>query len=347
MLGASHIFLKFFLSIDLYLKRMNISPRQLRMFLALSESLNFSKTAERLFMTQPSLSKVIRDLEAGLGLALFERTTRSVQLTAGGARLATIARTIVGEYEAGLQRMQSTAEQAAVQLSIAAWPSLAQGVLPEVCAALELTVNAPRITVHDCANSMCIQRLLNHEVDFALASVAPSHPDLQYQELLRDRFVALSHGRWREQVPQRIGLEELMHLPLITLTDASTAMRYMSAAYLNRGIEYRPKMQVEQMATVVALVKKEIGVAVLPYLGTKTIHSVNELQTSEISDGPLRSVGIVTRRLGTPTAIAMSAMQQVRAVSQRLIQQNPGWILPPSAALAPAMSHAPDRTPQS
>jgi DNA-binding transcriptional LysR family regulator len=243
--------------------------------------------------------------------------------------------------------MQSTAEQAAVQLSIAAWPSLAQGVLPEVCAALELTVNAPRITVHDCANSMCIQRLLNHEVDFALASVAPSHPDLQYQELLRDRFVALSHGRWREQVPQRIGLEELMHLPLITLTDASTAMRYMSAAYLNRGIEYRPKMQVEQMATVVALVKKEIGVAVLPYLGTKTIHSVNELQTSEISDGPLRSVGIVTRRLGTPTAIAMSAMQQVRAVSQRLIQQNPGWILPPSAALAPAMSHAPDRTPQS
>jgi DNA-binding transcriptional LysR family regulator len=326
---------------------MNISPRQLRMFLALSESLNFSNTAERLLITQPSLSKVNRDLEAGRGLALFERTTRSVQLTAGGARLATIARTIVGEYEAGLQRMQSTAEQAAVQLSIAAWPSLAQGVLPEVCAALELTVNAPRITVHDCANSMCIQRLLNHDVDFALASVAPSHPDLQYQELLRDRFVALSHGRWREQVPQRIGLEELMHLPLITLTDASTAMRYMSAAYLNRGIEYRPKMQVEQMATVIALVKKEIGVAVLPYLGTKTIHSVNELQTSEISDGPLRSVGIVTRRLGTPTAIAMSAMQQVRAVSQRLIQQNPGWILPPSAALAPAMSHAPDRTPQS
>lgn len=314
---------------------MNISPKQLRMFLALSESLNFSKTAEQLFMTQPSLSKVIRDLEAGLGLALFERTTRSVQLTAGGARLATIARTIVGEYEAGLERMQSTAEQAAVQLSIAAWPSLAQVVLPEVCAALERAVNAPRITLHDCANSMCIQRLLNYEVDFALASVAPSHPDLQYQELLRDRFVVLSHGKWREQVPQRIGLEELMHLPLITLTDASTAMRYMSAAYLNRGIEYRPKMQVEQMATVIALVKKEIGVAVLPYLGARTIHGVGELQTSEIPDGPLRSVGIVTRRLGTPTAIAMSAMQEVRAVSQRLIQQNPGWILPPSGPWTP------------
>lgn len=311
---------------------MNISPKQLRMFLALSESLNFSKTAEQLFMTQPSLSKVIRDLEATLGLALFERTTRSVHLTAGGAQLATIARTIVGEYDAGLQRMQSSAQQAAVQLSIAAWPSLAQVVLPEVCAALEQTINAPRITLHDCANSQCIERLLNHEVDFALASVAPSHPDLQYQELLRDRFVVLSHGQWRARVPQRIRLEQLMHLPLITLTDASTAMRYMSAAYLNRGIEYRPKMQVEQMATVVALVKKEIGVAVLPYLGSKTISSVNELQISEISDGPLRSVGIVTRRLGSPTAIATTAMRQVQAVSQTLIQQHPGWILPPSPA---------------
>ncbi len=311
---------------------MNISPKQLRMFLALSESLNFSKTAEQLFMTQPSLSKVIRDLEATLGLALFERTTRSVQLTAGGAQLATIARTIVGEYEAGLQRLQSSAQQAAVQLSIAAWPSLAQVVLPEVCAALEQTINAPRITLHDCANSLCIERLLNHEVDFALASVAPSHPDLQYQELLRDRFVVLSHGQWRARVPQRIRLEQLMHLPLITLTDASTAMRYMSAAYLNRGIEYRPKMQVEQMATVVALVKKELGVAVLPYLGSMTIPSVNELQISEISDGPLRSVGIVTRRLGSPTAIATTAMRQVQAVSQTLIQQNQGWILPPSPA---------------
>ena len=215
-----------------------------------------------------------------------------------------------------------------MQLSIAAWPSLAQVVLPEVCCALEHA----SITVHDCANSLCIQRLLNHEVDFALASVAPSHPDLQYQELLRDRFVVLSYGRRRVQVPERIRLQELIHLPLITLTDASTAMRYMSAAYLNRGIEYRPKMQVEQMATVVALVKKEIGVAVLPYLGTKALQSINGMQTSEISDGPLRSVGIVTRRLGSHTAIAMSAMQQVQAVSQRLVKQHPGWILPPSRA---------------
>ena len=299
------------------------------MFLALSTSLSFSKTAEQLFMTQPSLSKAIRDLETTLKLPLFERTTRSVQLTAGGHRLASIARAMVGEYEAGLQRMQSSAEREAVQLSIAAWPSLAQVVLPEVCSAVEHSVSAPQITVHDCANSVCIQHLLDYEVDFALASVAPSHSELHYKELLRDRFVVLSYGKWREQVPAQIRLRELIKLPLITLTDASTAMRYMSSAYLQRGIEYQPKMQLEQIATVASLVKKELGVAVLPYLAVMTLSGVSGLQTSEIVDGPLRSIGIVTRRLSTATSIAVTAMQEVETVSQSLIGKHAGWILPP------------------
>lgn len=309
---------------------MNISPKQLRMFLALSESLNFSKTAERLFMTQPSLSKAIQDLEAELALPLFERTTRTVRLTPGGARMAAVARSIVGEFEAGLQRMQSSAEREALQLSIASWPSLAYVLLPEVCASLERQFRAPQITVHDCANSACIQRLLNHQADFALASVAASHPDLQYEELLRDRFVLLSSGKWRKQVSPRMRLEELLTLPIITLTDASTAMRYMSAAYLQRGIEYQPKMQVDQVATVAGLVKKEVGVAVLPYLGVMPILGMRGVQTSEIVDGPLRSVGIVTRRLGQPTTMAQAAMHEVAAVSRALLARHPEWILPPS-----------------
>lgn len=310
---------------------MNISPRQLRMFLALSESLNFSKTAEQMFMTQPSLSKAIRDLEEALGLPLFERTTRSVRLTPGGARMATLARSIVGEFDTGLRRMQSSAEREALQLSVACWPSLAYGVLPEVCAALERRFDAPQLTVYDCANSACIQRLLNHQADFALASVAPSHPDLVSQDLLRDRFVLLASGKWRKQVRPRMRLDELLALPLITLTDASTAMRYMSAAYLQRGIEYRPKMQVDQVATVAGLVKKEVGVAVLPYLWVTPILGMRGMQMSEIVDGPLRSVGIVTRRMGQPSALARAAMQEVIAVGRVLMDQHPEWILPPSA----------------
>ena len=67
---------------------MNIAPRQLRMFLTLSDTLNFSKAAEQLFISQPALTKAIQDLEEELGLTLFERTTRSVRLTEAGQQLA-------------------------------------------------------------------------------------------------------------------------------------------------------------------------------------------------------------------------------------------------------------------
>lgn len=310
---------------------MNISPRQLRMFLVLSDTLNFSKAAEQLFISQPALTKAIQDLEGELGLTLFERTTRSVRLTPGGARMAVVARSVLGEFEAGLLRFQSSAEREAAQVSIAAWPSLAHVVLPSVCAALERQRPGVQITLHDVANSACIQRLLNHQADFALASVAPTHPELRYEELLRDRFVLLGCGKWRKRLAAPLRMDELLELPLITLTDASTAMRYMSAAYLQRGIEYRPKMQVDQVATVAGLIRKEVGIAVLPWLGVMPILAMSGIQTAEIVDGPLRSVGIVTRRQGHPGPLVQAAMEEVRAVSRELVGRYPGRMLPPSA----------------
>ncbi|MGC4366571.1 LysR family transcriptional regulator [Hydrogenophaga sp. R2] len=310
---------------------MNIAPRQLRMFLTLSDTLNFSKAAEQLFISQPALTKAIQDLEEELGLTLFERTTRSVRLTPGGARMAVVARSVLGEYEAGLQRFQSSAEREAAQLAIAAWPSLAHVVLPSVCATLERQRPGARITLIDAANSTCLQRLLNHQADFALASVAPTHPELRYEELLRDRFVLLSCGKWRKRVRPQMHMDDLLELPLITLTDASTAMRYMSAAFLQRGIEYRPHMQVDQVTTVAGLIRSEVGVAVLPWLGVMPLLPMSGVQLSEIVDGPLRSVGIVTRRQGHPAPLVQAAMEEVRAVSRALIARHPGWMAPPSA----------------
>ncbi|MDM0090550.1 MULTISPECIES: LysR family transcriptional regulator [unclassified Variovorax] len=310
---------------------MNVSPRQLRMFLALTASLNFSRTAEQFFVTQPSLSKAIRDLEEELGLRLFERSTRSVKLTESGERLAALARGVIGEFDAGLERLRTSAERASKQLAIASLPSLANVLLPAACSALETRYGDPRITIHDCSNAASIQRLINGQVDFSVASVAPSHPDVRYEEILRDRFVLLSSARWHARVAERMHLDDLVELPLISMTDSSTAMRYMSAAYLQRGIEFRPKMQFDQVGTIAGFVKQGLGIAVLPYLGTTPLLTLRGLRVSEIVDGPVRSVGIVTRRAGTPTAIAQQAMQEVRTVAGALIARQSAWVLPPSA----------------
>ncbi|QIL69376.1 LysR family transcriptional regulator [Diaphorobacter sp. HDW4B] len=306
---------------------MNVSPRHLRMFLTLASSLNFSKAAEQLFMTQPSLSKVIRDLEEALGLPLFERTTRHVRLTVGGAQLVAVARSVVGEYEAGLKRLQSSAEREARHLAVAAFPSLTSVLLPKVCAALEARHAASRITIIDCSNTTAVEHVLRYQVDFALASVAPSHPDLHYEEVVRDRFVLLAGRRWRRKLDSVVTLDEMLSLPLITMTDNSTAMRYISAAYLQRGVEFRPKMQFDQLGTVASFVEEGLGVAVLPYLAAAPLRRLHRV---EIADGPLRSIGIVKRRLGNPTTMAVDAMDEVRKSLEDLILRNPEGLLTPT-----------------
>lgn len=311
---------------------MNVTPRQLRIFLALAQSLNFSRTAEQFFVTQPSLSKAVKDLEAELGVPLFERSTRSVRLTPAGEQLVPMARRIVGEFDTGLQHMQSRAEQEAHRLSVAALPSLANVLLPGVCAALERRFAQPQITVHDCADQAAVRRVLNYQVDFALASASPSNPDLHYEEILRDRFVLLAPALWRKRLGTRVPMDALDALPLISMTDASTAMKYMAAAFLQRGVVFRPKLQLDQIGTIAGFVKQGLGIAVLPYLGIMPLLSLKGMWVAEIVDGPVRSVGIVSRKASVPSTIATQAMADVRAIANQLKQQAPEWIWPPVGA---------------
>nr|WP_315593712.1 LysR family transcriptional regulator [uncultured Cupriavidus sp.] len=317
---------------------MNITPRQLRIFLALAQSLNFSRTAEQFFVTQPSLSKAVKDMEAELGVALFERSTRSVRLTPAGQQLVPMARRIVGEFDTGLQHMQNRAEHEAHRLSVAALPSLANVLLPGVCAALEHRYAQPQITVHDCADQAAVMRVVHYQVDFALASASPSNPELHYEEILRDRFVLLAPSVWRKRVGTRVLMDNLADLPLISMTDASTAMKYMSAAFLQRGVVFRPKLQLDQIGTIAGFVKQGLGIAVLPYLGIMPLLSLKGMHVAEIVGGPVRSVGIVSRKTTTPSDIAAQAMAEVRAISDRLKQQAPEWIWPPLQPLATTRS---------
>jgi LysR family carnitine catabolism transcriptional activator len=263
---------------------------------------------------------------------LFERSTRSVRLTPAGERLVPVARRVVGEFDTGLRHMQSGAEHEAHRLSVAALPSLANVLLPSVSAALEQRYPHAQITVFDCADQAAVHRLTTYQVDFALASASPSNPDLQYQEVLRDRFVLLAPAGLRKRVRKRMTMDQLVDLPLISMTDASTAKKYMDAAFLQRGIVFRPKMQFDQIGTIAGFVMQGLGIAVLPYLGMMPLLTLRGMCVSEIVDGPVRSVGIATRKGSPVSAIANQAMQEVRAVSDRLIRQLPDWILPPVQA---------------
>src|SRR5260221_10457528 len=104
--------------------------RQLRYFMALAERLHFGRAAEALHISQPPLSRAIRALEERLGVPLFARTRRRVELTPQGARLLEEARRVTGQLERTVHELRAMSAGAQARLRIG-FVSLAHyGVLP-------------------------------------------------------------------------------------------------------------------------------------------------------------------------------------------------------------------------
>jgi DNA-binding transcriptional LysR family regulator len=111
---------------------MDVHVRDLRYFVAVAEELHFSRAAERLFISQPALSKQIRALEDQLRVELFERDRRSVRMTSAGEALLPTARELIAVWDGAQQAVADAAATAAAVLRIGFSTSVGRGLLPRI-----------------------------------------------------------------------------------------------------------------------------------------------------------------------------------------------------------------------
>lgn len=292
---------------------MNLSPRQLKIFVALAHSLNFSRTAEQLHVTQPRLSKIVREIEDSFGVRLFDRTTRSVTLTANGAALLAVATRLMESYELGLAELADVAGRDRRRLAIAALPTLAAMMLPEAIATLRAEYPDANLRVHDVPADAAIDLLRTRKVDMALTALDAFHPDLQQEEIMRDRFVLLSSRRiplpWK--TPPEWSESLLGTLPLISMPRGTSTRQAIDASFVRENMQFRPVLEISGLAAIARFVKAGCGVALLPQLGAELVLDA-ELAITTLKHAPERAIGIVTRKGEEPSALAMQVADAMR-----------------------------------
>jgi len=240
--------------------------RQLRHFVAVAERLHFGRAAAALHMSQPPLSRSIRDLEASVGATLLARTRRRVELTPEGARFLEEARRLLAQLEhAVLEVGRMAAGGGRLRLGFV---SLADyGVLPRLLKAYKTARPGVALALREMLSPDQAAALAAGELDFGLLLPPVAGAELEHIVVQRERFVVALPARHRlARTTGRIAMRELAAEAFVMVPRENAPGLYDMIAALAARAGFAPRVAQEaiQMQTVVSLVSSGMGVAVVP-----------------------------------------------------------------------------------
>ena len=271
--------------------------RDLRYVVAVADHHHFGRAAEHCFVSQPTLSGQIRKLEDELGVTLFERTNRSVEVTPIGEAVVTHARRILDEVQAMEGAAHASRDPLAGPLRLGVIPTLAPYLMPLVLAPLRAEFPQLRLVLDEEVTARLVDRLRRHELDAALIATRPEE-DLVEIPLCDEPFWLAHPADHPLQQQEDIGEDDLPVDELLLLTDGHCLSdQVMSVCHLEHG-RVQADLRASSLETLVQLVGAGYGCTFIPALALRSFGSTG--------------MGVVLRPLTIP-----SAQRRIRLVARR------------------------------
>ncbi|HEV7618421.1 MAG TPA: LysR substrate-binding domain-containing protein [Burkholderiaceae bacterium] len=240
---------------------MNISTRHLKAFLALAAQKNFTRAAEISFLSQPAFSMLIQSLEESVGVRLFDRGTRRVELTVEGRVFESAAERLLAEFENVFSEINDYADLRKGRVTIAALPSLSAQRLPPVIAEFHKKNPGVEVILRDVTSDDCLDLVRRGRTDFALTAIAES-ADLDIEPVLADSFYVVCSKKHPLAKAKLVQPADLLDCVFVQ-QDRSSSVRQQIDAVMY-PLRLKTVMEVTNMATAAGLVACEIGIAIVP-----------------------------------------------------------------------------------
>ena len=245
---------------------MNLELRHLRYFVAVAEELHFGKAAKRLHLSQPPLSQQIRDLEAQLGVRLFERTQRRVTLTEPGTFFLEDARDILQRAERAVRTVQRAAKGQIGRLAIGFVPTADCTSFPDILREFGTRHSEVELELHNLYSDVQAEWLRDKKLDVGFLRQPIDARGLQTECFLREPLVVAVGSSHRLAKKASIAPPELAGEAFVMFARESSPGFYdlLTGFARDAGFELRSAHDSETMQTTLGLVAAGLGISLMP-----------------------------------------------------------------------------------
>jgi LysR family carnitine catabolism transcriptional activator len=301
-----------------------VTLRHLRTFITVAEEGSFNGAAEKLSRTQPAITLAVKQLEEFIGLKLLERTTRQVSTTTEGENFIPIAQRLVRDFDTAIYDLRATAERRIGHVSMAIVPSVASNVLPDIVKTFSAEFPGIHLHLDDDSSQGVQRRVERNEVDFGLGSLWKPNKLLEFRPLFADRLELICHRD--HELAQKSGDVHPKELENSTFLDTGITQTLRIRESFGES-----KFDFPNITTLLAMLKSNLGVSVLPSLAIPK--SADELVSRPLFPAEVREIYLITRKGWTLSPAAEAMIETIIRETPNQVEKHRLTLLNPSKKL--------------
>jgi len=300
--------------------------RHLRYFAALAEELNFTRAAEKVHITQSTLSHQIKQMEAELGQSLFDRDNRRVVLTEAGESLLASVTKVLREIDDGVGLVKAAGFVPSGILRVASTSTFSTGRLPGCVAAFLARHAGVRVALTELSAPGVEQAVASERVEVGIG-YAPTHAGLTFEPLYVEEMILVVAVEHPLAASRRVRLVELHRQPLVLNTPDSATRRMLDEHFAAARAEPHIVAEMDSIPAILGLVRTmRVGAIVSEHAQPMT----PELRQIALEQPtPLRTPGLLCKAGVPRSAACRSFIAVVRStVSRAAVRRMPHFRQP-------------------
>jgi LysR family cyn operon transcriptional activator len=246
-----------------------LAIRHLRYFLAVAEAGSFSRAADRLGISQPSVSQQMRDLETSLRVSLFQRRGKRILLTASGLIFQQHARAILRQLETFLQDLNHESEELRGSLHLGVIPALNVPLVPELLGAFGAAYPAVSLVVEEISSTEIETAIEEGRMDVGLGFLTRHSPNLHYERLCAEQFALIvpeAHPWAKRRV---INFADLHQQRLLQLPDSFVMRRMIDETCRKHQVRPRTVAEINSIETLLRSLAPLQAATIIPKIALR------------------------------------------------------------------------------